>query len=80
MRQQLKWGSPYSPSDNEPKLLIMDSFSPHKNTGIKAVTGKSDTTIAKFAAEQRIREDLKEELYIQNITSSIIPGGGTGYV
>jgi len=58
----------------------MDSFSPHKNTGTKAVTGKSDTAITKFAAEQRIREDLKEELRIQNITSSIIPGGGTGYV
>jgi len=80
MRQQLKWGSPYSPSDNEPKLLVMDSFAPHKNTGTKAVAGISQASIAKFMAEQKMREDLKEELRIQNITSSIIPGGGTGFV
>jgi hypothetical protein len=58
----------------------MDSFAPHKNTGTKAVAGLSQASITKFTTEQKIREDLKEELQLQNITSSIIPGGGTGYV
>jgi hypothetical protein len=44
------------------------------------VAGLSQASITKFTTEQKIREDLKEELQLQNITSSIIPGGGTGYV
>ena len=58
----------------------MDSFAPHKNTGIKAVARSSQASITKFTTEQKIREDLKEELQLQNIISLIIPGGGTGYV
>ena len=29
-RQQYKWGSAFSPSDNEPRLLVLDAFSTHK--------------------------------------------------
>jgi hypothetical protein len=80
MRQQLKWGSPYSPDDHEPKLLVMDSFAPHKNSGTKKKAGKSPVALAKFEAEAKMRVALKEEADKQDITLSIIPGGGTGYV
>lgn len=29
-RQQYKWYGPYSPSDNEPRLLVLDAFAAHK--------------------------------------------------
>jgi hypothetical protein len=78
-RQELKWGSPYSPDDKEPKLLILDSFAPHKNSGTKKVAITPAAMIKAHAEEVR-REALKREFDLQNITTSIIPGGGTGYV
>ena len=78
-RQQLKWGSPYSPDDHEPKLLVLDSFAPHKNTGTKKVATTPAAKV-KAVAEQAVRKALKDELKAQNITSSIIPGGCTAYV
>jgi hypothetical protein len=34
--QQYKWGSAYSPSDNEPRLLVLDAFGAHKKSTQKA--------------------------------------------
>jgi hypothetical protein len=80
IRQQFKWGSPYSPSDNEPKLLVIDSFAPYKNSGTKKPVPKSLAAYNKFCAEEQLRHELKAEYELQNVLVSIIPGGGTGYV
>lgn len=78
-RQQLKWGSPSSPDDHEPKLLVLDSFAPHKNSGTKKVATTPAAKV-KAVAEQAVRKALKYELEAQNITSSIIPGGCTAHI
>jgi hypothetical protein len=78
---QYKWGTPYHPSEREPRLLVLDSFAPHKATGGKQPkkprTGK---TLEKQLAEEQLRRQIEEELRTLNVTKSIIPGGGTAYV
>jgi hypothetical protein len=63
-RQQYKWGSAFSPSDNEPRLLTLDAFGAHKKT----------------VQEDKAQEDFVAELKKLNITISMIPEGGTGYL
>jgi len=63
-RQQFKWGSPFSPADNEPRLLSMDVFAAHK----------------KSTDEIKAQDDFVSELHNMNTTTSLIPPGGTGYV
>jgi hypothetical protein len=58
----------------------MDSFAPYKNSNIKKKAGKSLVTLIKFKAEAKIRVTLKEEANKQDITLSIIPSRGTGYI
>ena len=63
-KSQFKWGSAYSPSEQEPRLLTMDAFRAHKK--------KVDSNKAK--------EDFYTELAKLNTTVSIIPAGCTGYL
>jgi hypothetical protein len=76
----LKWSSPYSPDDHEPKLLILDSFAPHKNTGTKKVPKEGSTTWHKYQVVEEMRKTLEHELKLQNVVPSVIPGGTTSYV
>ena len=64
-RQQYKWGSPFSPSDQEPRLLAIDAFAAHKK---------------KTAQEKKDEDDFVTELKSLNTTISMIPAGGTGYI
>ena len=64
-RQQYKWGSPFSPSDREPRLLAIDAFAVHKK---------------KTKQEKKAEGDFIAELKKLNCTISMIPTGGTGYV
>ena len=64
-RQQYKWGSAYSPSEKEPRLLVLDSFAAHKK---------------RTNQEKRDKEDFIGELKKLNCTISIVPPGATGYV
>lgn len=63
-RQQYKWGSAYSPSDREPRLLVIDAFAAHKKT----------------VDEKKAQDDFIAELKKLNTTVSMVPAGGTGYV
>jgi hypothetical protein len=65
-RQQYKWGSAYSPSDKEPRLLVLDAFAAHKKK-------KTDQ-------ETSGEESFVEELKKLNTTVSMVPPGATGYV
>jgi hypothetical protein len=62
-RQQFKWGSPYSPSDKEPRLLVIDAFPAHK----------------KMTDERKAQDDFIAELKKLNTTVSMVPAGATGY-
>jgi hypothetical protein len=80
LRQQFKWGSPYSPDDNEPRLLILDSFAPHKNKGPSRRKNGGPKAEEKARAEEFLRQQLREEVQRLNTVTSIIPGGGTPYL
>jgi hypothetical protein len=76
LKNQFRWGTPYPLSDHEPRLLVLDSFAPHKNQGSK----KQPITlaaIAKAKAEEELRQQIRDELKNLNTTVSIIPGGCT---
>jgi hypothetical protein len=49
------------PNDKEPKLLILDYFAPHKNSGTKKVA-ITPAAIIKAHAEEVRRKALKREL------------------
>jgi hypothetical protein len=68
-RQQYKWGSEFLLSDNEPRLLVLDAFGAHKK--------KKGTATEE---EKQDDDDFVAELKKLNVTVSMIPGGGTGYV
>ena len=65
-RQQYKQGSPYSPSEAEPRLLVLNAFTAHKKK--------------KTAEKKAEEEDFVTELKKLNCTISIVPPGATGYV
>jgi hypothetical protein len=65
VKNQFKWGTPFSPSDMEPRLLVFDSFEPHKKSKKQ---------------EEKEVNGLVDELKKLNTTISIIPGGCTSYV
>jgi hypothetical protein len=79
-KEQYRHASPYSPDDREPRLLVLDAFAPHKNRGSKRKQSQSETAIAKSRAEEQIQQQIREEQAKLNVTLSIIPGGGTGYL
>lgn len=71
-RQEYKWGSVYSPSLHEPRLLVLDAFAAHKK--------KKEPETAAEVAEAEAQDDFHTELKKLNTTVSMVPPGGTGYV
>jgi hypothetical protein len=63
-RQQYKWHGVFSPSDKEPRLLVLDVFTAHK----------------KSADKVKAQEDFIAELKKLNCTILMVPPGVTGYV
>jgi hypothetical protein len=63
-RQQYKWYSAFLPSDNEPRLLVLNAFSAYK----------------KSTNEIQAQEDFVVELKKLNTTVLMVSSGGTGYV
>jgi Tc5 transposase DNA-binding domain len=80
VKRQYSVASAYPSSDREPRLLCLDAFAPHKNKGRKDPGKESQKAIEKRLAEEALQQGLREELAKLNVTTSIIPGGCTGYV
>ncbi|ESZ90371.1 hypothetical protein SBOR_9243 [Sclerotinia borealis F-4128] len=79
-KNQYKWSTMESPTENKPRLLTLDSFAAHKGQGRKIKVKES-------VSERQIREKsildvifLRQTLKDLNMTTSIIPGGTTGYI
>ena len=81
VKHQYSVASAYPTHDREPRLLCLDAFAPHKNKGRKNPPRKeSQKAMEKRLAEETLQQRLREELAKLNVTTSIIPGGCTGYV
>src|SRR5271155_854134 len=80
VKHQYSVASVYPIHDREPRLLCLDAFAPHKNKGRKDPGRESQKAMEKRLAEETLRQQLREELAKLNVTTSIIPGGCTGYV
>jgi hypothetical protein len=65
VKNQFKWGSPFSPSNMEPRLLVLDAFEPHKKSRKQ---------------EEKEVDSLVDEFKKLNTTISIIPSGCTSYI
>jgi hypothetical protein len=62
---------------------VLDSFAPHKSTNTALKDDgkiKSFMQLAKEQAEEKVRQELRDELLKINTVTSIIPSGGTGYL
>jgi hypothetical protein len=70
----------YPLRDNEPRFLALDAFKPHINKGRKVKDKESDKEKAKRLKEERLQQELRDELAKLKVTLSLIPGGCTGYV
>ena len=77
---QYKWGSPYSPSNRERRLLVLDSFTPHKATSLKHRKVHTGKVAQKAAANEQLRRQIKDEFESLNVTISIILRGRTTYI
>src|SRR6266516_386562 len=80
VKHQYSMASAYPTRDREPRLLCLDAFAPHKNKGRKDPGRESQKAMEKRLAEETLQQQLREELAKLNVTTSIIPGGCTGYV
>jgi hypothetical protein len=67
-------------SDREPRLLCLDTFAPYKNQGRKLPAKESEKAKEKRYVEEQVQQQVRDELAKLNVTTSIIPGGCTGYV
>jgi hypothetical protein len=79
-KNEFKWGTPFSPTDYEPRLLVLDAFAPHKNTGPSNKKQLSEKAQIQADEDERYRAEFKNELAKLNTTTSIIPGGTTCYL
>ena len=81
VKNQYSSASEYPLHDDEPRIIALDAFAPHKNKGRKESQQKeSEKAKAKRLAEEKLQQELRELLTKLNVTVSIIPGGCTGYV
>jgi hypothetical protein len=80
VKGQYSSATAYPLSDREPRLLCLDAFAPHKNKGRKEVTKESAKAKEKRLQEEAEQQRLRDEFAKLNVTTSIIPGGCTGYV
>jgi hypothetical protein len=80
VKNQYSIASVYPLRDNEPRFLALDAFKPHINKGRKVKDKESDKEKAKRLKEERLQQELRDELAKLKVTLSLIPGGCTGYV
>ncbi|KAL5325554.1 hypothetical protein ACEPPN_006681 [Leptodophora sp. 'Broadleaf-Isolate-01'] len=80
IRQDYSHASEYPLSDQEPRLLVLDAFAPHKHSGKKVSTNESAKAKAKRLEAERLNQQIRDEFLKLNVTLSLIPGGCTGYV
>jgi hypothetical protein len=80
VKSQYSAATAYPLSDKEPRLLCLDAFAPHKNKGRKDLRKESAKAKEKRLVEEEAQQKLRVELAKLNVTTSIIPGGCTGYV
>ncbi|KAL5313391.1 hypothetical protein ACEPPN_019124 [Leptodophora sp. 'Broadleaf-Isolate-01'] len=80
IRQDYSHASEYPLSDQEPHLLVLDAFAPHKHSGKKVPTNESAKAKAKRLEAERLNQQIRDEFSKLNVTLSLIPGGCTGYV
>jgi hypothetical protein len=67
-------------ADQEPRLLSLNAFAPHKNKGRKAKAKESVKAMEKRLAKEQAQQQLRNELTQLNVLTSIIPSGCTSYV
>jgi len=72
--------SAYPLRDSEPRFLALNAFKPHINKGKKVKDKETGRERAKRLKEEKLQQDLRDELTKLKVTLSLIPGGCTGYV
>lgn len=80
VKNQYSTASAYPLCDNEPRFLSLDAFAPHKNKGQKAKAKESEKAREKRLVEEKLQQELRDQFAKLKVTTSIIPGGCTGYV
>ena len=80
MKHQYSTASAYPLRDHEPRLLCLDASAPHKNQGRKTPKTESQQAVQRRLAEEKLQQDLRDELAKLNVTTSLIPGGCTPYI
>jgi hypothetical protein len=65
VKNQFKYGAPFSLFDMEPRLLVLNAFEPYKKSRKQ---------------EEKEANNLVDEFKKLNTTISVIPGGCTGYI
>jgi hypothetical protein len=80
VKQQYSIASAYPLCDNEPRFLSLDTFALHKNKGQKDPQKESEKAKEKRLKEKALQQELQDQFAKLNVTTSIIPGGCTGYV
>src|SRR5271163_1772632 len=79
VKHQYSTASAYPLRDHEPRLPCLDAFAPHKNQGRKTPKTESQQAVQRRLAEEKLQQDLRDELAKLNVTTSLIPGGCTPY-
>jgi len=81
VKNQYSTASVYPLRDGEPRFLALDAFKPHLNKGRKVKKGReSAKEQAKRLKEEKLQQELRDELIKLKVTLSLILGGCTGYV
>lgn len=80
VKSQYSSASAYLPRDQEPRLLSLDAFAPHKNKGKKIPEKESEKAREKRLREEELQKELRQEFIKLRCTLSLIPGGCTGYL
>jgi hypothetical protein len=72
--------SVYPLRDGEPRFLTLDAFKLYINKGRKTKPNELVKKKEKCLKEEKLQQDLRDELGRLKVTLSLIPGGCTGYV
>jgi hypothetical protein len=80
VKNQYSTASAYPLRDGEPRFLALDAFKPHINKGKKAKEKESQKEKETRLKEDKLQQQLRDELAKLKVTLSLIPGGCTGYI
>ena len=80
VKNQYSMASTYLLRDSEPRFLALDAFKPHINKRKKVKDKETGRERAKRLKEEKLQQDLRDELTKLKVTLSLIPGSCTGYV